>query len=65
MPDTLVKVALVIFLGIPLIVSVVAFFIASTYMQVQDDIKQAEVKADEPRRYRRRVPCSAQASIRA
>ena len=58
MYETLVYAALIIFFVIPLVVMVLAFVIAATFMQIQDDIKKAEVKQHEPRRRRQLQGCA-------
>lgn len=65
MHDTLVKAAIIIFLVIPLIGMTAAFFISAMCMQIKDDIKQAEVKANESCDAGRHVSRRAQAAGRA
>ena len=64
MYETLVKITLIIFFVIPLVITVLVFVIAATFMQIQDDIKKAEVKQHEPRR-RRQLQGRAQTASRA
>lgn len=65
MHDILVKAAIIIFLVIPLIGMTAAFFISAMCMQIKDDIKQAEVKANEACNAGCRVSRRAQAAGRA
>lgn len=47
MYDFLVKAAIIVFLVIPLVGTTLAFVISAMVMQIQDDIKHAEVKPHE------------------
>lgn len=65
MYDTLVKLAIVIFLIIPLVGTTAVFIIAAMCMQIQDDLKRTEVKVNESCGTGCRVSRRAQATGRA